>query len=94
MGKEKLQIALTDKTWQEHRLGNEYQMDGNADKWKIAYYPIFKNGKTGATYEEPRALVEKPIAGGIDFREVPLRYLRIYCKNNQNDPNSTTTPTS
>ena len=50
-------------------------MDGKPDKWKIVYYPIFENGKTKEFYDEPRALVEKPMIGGIDFREVPLRYL-------------------
>ena len=70
-----LQKALTDKIWQDHKLGDTYIMDGKPDKWKIAYYPIFANGKTGEEYEEPRVLVEKPIEGGIDFREVPFRYL-------------------
>ena len=72
---DKLQMALADKIWQEHKLDDEYQMDGKLDLWKIAYYPIFENGKTNEVYEEPRALVEKPIVGGTDFREVPLRYL-------------------
>jgi len=72
---DKLQMALADKIWQEHKLGDEYQMDGKPDIWKIAYYPIFENGKTNEAYEEPRALVEKPLVGGTDFREVPLRYL-------------------
>jgi hypothetical protein len=47
-----------------------------SDGWKIAYYPIFENGKTGEVYNEPRALIERPIPGGTDFREVPLRYLQ------------------
>ena len=78
---DKLQMALADKIWKEHKLGDEYQMDGKPDKWKVVYYPIFENGKTNEVYEEPRALVEKPILGkliekiGTDFREVPLRYL-------------------
>lgn len=50
-------------------------MDGKPDKWKIAYYPILEDGKTGEKYNESRALVEKPIVGEIDFREIPLRYL-------------------
>lgn len=50
-------------------------MDNKSDLWKIAYYPIFEDGKTNKVYEEPRCLIEKPIEGGIDFREVPLRYL-------------------
>jgi hypothetical protein len=52
-------------------------MDGKGG-WKIAYYPIFEDGKTKEVYKEPRALVEKLIGKeGIDFREVPLRYLRL-----------------
>ena len=50
-------------------------MDGKPAEWKIAYYPIFENGKTGEKYEEPRALIERPMNEGIDFREIPLRYL-------------------
>ena len=77
----RLQKALSNEIWISHKIGNEYQMDGKPDKWKIAYYPIFENGKTGEVYDEARALVEKPILGkyderiGIDLREVPLRYL-------------------
>lgn len=77
----RLQKALSNEIWISHKIGNEYQMDGKPDKWKIAYYPIFENGKTGEIYDEARALVEKPILGkyderiGIDLREVPLRYL-------------------
>lgn len=78
---EKLQQALSDNIWKRHEIGNNYQMDGKPDKWKIAYYPIFECGKTNEVYDEPRALVEKDILGkfdqkiGTDFREVPLRYL-------------------
>lgn len=73
--------ALLNEIWLKHKIGNSYQMDGKFEKWKIAYYPIFQDGKTNEVYDEPRALVEKPIIGkfgdkiGIDFREVPLRYL-------------------
>jgi RNA-binding protein YhbY len=70
-----LKSALINDIWQEHKIGDEYHMDGKPDKWKIAYYPIFEDGKTNKKYQEPRALVEMPIEGGIDFREVPLRYL-------------------
>lgn len=79
----KLQKALAADIWVNHKIGTEYQMDGKPDKWKIAYYPIFADGKTNEVYDEPRALVEKPILGkfdepiGTDFREVPLRYLTI-----------------
>jgi len=73
--------ALNDLIWVNHNLGDTYQMDNKKDLWKIAYYPIFECGRTKISYDEPRALVEKPILGkldmliGIDFREVPLRYL-------------------
>ena len=67
--------ALQDNIWLEHKIGDTYTMDGKADLWKIAYFPIFEDGKNGEVYEEPRALVEKPIPNGTDFREVPLRYL-------------------
>lgn len=70
-----LKEALEHPIWVSHKIGNIYSMDGKPG-WKIAYYPIFENGKTGEVYEEPRALVEKPIKGGTDFREVPLRYLK------------------
>lgn len=75
--------ALTHPIWVSHSIGNYYQMDGKSELWKIAYYPIFECGKTNEVYEEPRALVEKPITNslgkqiGTDFREVPLRYLTI-----------------
>jgi len=71
---QQLKSALTDNIWQEHKIGDNYTMDGKPEKWKIAYYPILESHK-GEVYNEPRALVEKPIPGGIDFREVPLRYL-------------------
>ena len=76
-----LQKALLNEIWISHKIGSEYQMDGKKDKWKIAYYPIFEDGKTNEIYDEPRALVDKDILGkfdekiGVDFREVPLRYL-------------------
>ena len=70
-----LQKALNDPKWKNHKIGDTYTMDGKPDLWKIAYYPIFEDGKTGEVYDEPRALIEKPIVGGTDLREVPLRYL-------------------
>ncbi len=73
--REKLQDALSNHDWVEHTIGDTYTMDGKPDPWKIVYYPIFEDGKNGEQYVEPRALVEKPITGGTDFREVPLRYL-------------------
>lgn len=71
----KLSQALQHETWLSHRLGDEYTMDGKPERWKIAYYPILENGRTGEVYPEARALVEKPMEKGIDIREVPLRYL-------------------
>ena len=67
--------AINNDVWKNHNIGDEYTMDGKPDRWKIAYYPIFEDSKKGEKYAEPRALVEKPIANGIDLREVPLRYL-------------------
>lgn len=66
--------ALNHPIWKAHKIGNVYSMDGQSG-WKIAYYPIFEDGKTGVKYDEPRALVERPMPKGTDFREVPLRYL-------------------
>jgi hypothetical protein len=77
--KDKLIKALNNPIWLSHRIGNTYTMDGK-DVWKIAYYPIFEDGKTGKEYSEPRALIERPAVfkgvEGIDFREIPLRYLK------------------
>lgn len=70
--------ALKDPIWLQHKIGDQYTMDGKPDLWKIAYYPLLECGKTGERYNEPRALVEKPINGGTDLREIPLRYLTKY----------------
>lgn len=75
LSKNILQQALSHSLWKAHKLGDQYTMDNNLELWKIAYYPIFENGKTGEFYNEPRALIERPIPGGTDFREMPLRYL-------------------
>lgn len=90
MAKNSLQQALSNPLWQSHKIGDQYTMDGKLDKWRRAYYSIFEDSKTGEEYEEPRALIEKPILGknpilpneiiGTDFREVPLRYLTKYEK--------------
>ena len=79
--KTKLKEALNHPLWVNHKIGNQYQMDGKKELWKIAYYPIFECGKTGKVYNEPRALIEQPIQGGTDFREVPLRYLTFFVLN-------------
>lgn len=76
-----LSEALENKLWVDHKIGDTYTMDGKTDLWKIAYYPIFEDGKTNQPYSEARALIEKPMIGGTDFREVPLRYLKkVYDK--------------
>lgn len=67
--------ALNNPLWKSHQATDEYTMDDKPEKWKIAYYPVLEDGKTKEPYEEPRALIERPIKDGIDFREVPLRYL-------------------
>ncbi|MFZ1807946.1 MAG: hypothetical protein WAU36_12010 [Cyclobacteriaceae bacterium] len=71
---ERLDKALNNELWKSHKITDTYTMDGISG-WKIAYYPIFECGKSRELYKEPRALVERPIKNGIDFREVPLRYL-------------------
>ena len=81
------ELTEEEKFWQDHKIGDEYQMDEKPDKWKIAYYPILEDGKTNEKYNEPRALVEKPIVGGIDFREIPLRYLTKYLNKNEKNSN-------
>jgi len=77
-----INIALENKLWLQHKVGDHYIMDGKkSELWKISYYPILECGKTNELYTEARALIEKPIIDkfgrkiGIDFREVPLRYL-------------------
>lgn len=77
----RLQEAMQDPLRVSHKIGNQYSMKGANGLWKIAYYPIFEDGKTGKSYDEPRALVEQPIgSSGTDFREVPLRYLTLSIK--------------
>lgn len=75
MNSDLIQI-LKHPVWINHNVGDLYTMDNRADEyWKIVYYPILTDNKTKELYEEPRVLIEKPIKDGIDFREVPLRYL-------------------
>ena len=82
-GKDKLRAALDDPKWKDHKIGCLYVMinrDGSESSgWKIAYYPLFgtyRNEKW-IEFDEPRALIERPMKGGTDFREVALRYLTI-----------------
>lgn len=79
-----LEEALNNPIWLSHKIGDNYTMDNKPDLWKIAYYPIFADGITNKEYTEPRALIEKPICingiNGIDFREIPLRYLNKVAK--------------
>lgn len=58
--------------WERHKVGMEYSMI-NRDKSviivKIAYYPL-------PYYQDLRACIEFPIPGGIDFRDVPIKFLK------------------
>lgn len=73
--------ALSNPLWRSHEIGNEYDMrnrgGGISSRWKIAYYPMFQVLKNGEWIEldEPRVLIERPMQGGTDFREVPIRFL-------------------
>lgn len=78
-----LSIALKHPLWKKHVPNTVYTMinvNGSFDEgWKIAYYPLFGTYKLNKWQEfkgEPRALIEKQTEKGIDFREVPLRYLK------------------
>jgi hypothetical protein len=79
--KNDLQKALDDPKWKDHEIGDLYVMI-NRDRsessgWKIAYYPLFgtyKNEKW-IEFNEPRALIERPMKKGTDFREVAFIYL-------------------
>ncbi len=65
-----------------HEIGNTYAMlnqnGSSSGVWKIVYYPLegTYEAEEWIEFDEPRALIEQPIKGGIDFREVPLRYLK------------------
>lgn len=73
----KLKIALADPIWINHKIDNLYKIVGDKRDWKIAYYPIFEDGKTKEEYDEPRFLMECKIENGIDFREIPSRYIQV-----------------
>lgn len=70
-----LNKALSHPLYVCHKIGDKYTMDGKPELWGIAYYPLFHDDRTGKEYDEPRALIERPIQNGTDFREMPLRYL-------------------
>ena len=75
---DKLKSALDSSLWRSHKKEDRYRVDGKG-VWKVAYYPILGCGKTQKEYDEPRALMEtkKNFNGevGVDFREMPLRYI-------------------
>lgn len=81
----RLKEALDNISYKEHKIGDVYSIknvNGKIDEgWKIAYYPLFgtykgeNNDKQWIDFEEPRALIEKKLETGSDFREMPLRYL-------------------
>lgn len=71
-----LQQALKDPIWVNHCIGDLYTISGDKHVWKIAYYPIFEDSKTKEQYSEPRFLMERKIENGIDFREMPSRYIQ------------------
>ena len=76
-----LQEALNNPKWVQHQIGDTYLMinrgGDKSDGWKIAYYPLFGTYKNGeyVEFNEPRVLIERPMEGGTDFREVAFRYL-------------------
>jgi hypothetical protein len=66
-----------------HIIGDFYLFENrNGTKeygWKLAYsHPITGTYKKGqwVEYAEPYALIEKPVNGGIDIREIPARFLK------------------
>ena len=76
-----LNKALHNPLWVSHSIGDTYTMDELPELWKIAYYPLLEDGKTGQPYDEPRALVEKIGVVGFWHKEVPLRYLSRTCSD-------------
>jgi len=88
-----VRIRIPDLIWVTHKLGDMYTMDEKPCLWRITYYPLYgtwdnKKDMDGNTikeqwidFKEPRALIESPIVGGIDFREIPLRYLKRVTNN-------------
>ncbi len=72
-----LQKALNSPLWKSHEIGDKQTMDNKPDIWEITYYPMFGDYKQEVweEFDEPRALIERPMKNGIDFRTMPLRYL-------------------
>jgi len=65
-----------------HKIGDIYSMvnrnGSKSEGWKIAYIGLTGTYKDGEwiDFKEERALIERPMENGIDFREVPMRYLK------------------
>lgn len=78
-----LKEALNNSLWKQHKIGYLYSMKNRDSSismnWKIVYYPLFEDHK-GEQFGEPRVLIERPMERGIDFREVPIRFLSIMQK--------------
>lgn len=58
--------------WTNHSTNSEYVLnnrDGSIVICKVAYYPL-------PYYKDLRALIEINKGGWIDFREVPVRFLK------------------
>lgn len=58
--------------WVNHKPGKEYTMvnkDKSAVVVQVVYYPL-------PYYKDLRACIEFPIPGGIDYREVPIKFLK------------------
>jgi hypothetical protein len=73
-----LDKALRHPIWESHRRNESvYSMDGKKDRWVLVYYPIFQDGKTQESYDEPRALMQNIDKSGFWSKEVPLRYLKL-----------------
>lgn len=86
-----LEEALSDPIWKDHKVGDIYYLvhsNGKKEEgWKISYYPLSGtyqevNGKNEwVDFNEPRVLIERKTyfkahkEWGIDFREIPIRFL-------------------
>jgi hypothetical protein len=71
--------------WLQHNHGDVYLMknrDKSTVECTIAYYPLASTYLTNAqgitslkVYDDLRALIEIPIKGGYDLREIPVVFL-------------------